>query len=421
MKKGILALIILVLIAILTVAGCAKTKPAGEEIVIGVPLSTAYPTGWMPERGIRLAAEEINKAGGIAVGGKKQSIRLEVMDSRDLEPGVPISDTLLVVEKLILEKGADFLAGGPVRSEAALATMDIVAQYKKPHIIAAGSISPAIAVKIAKDIEKYKYSFRVTGDARVHAGVAVGSLMGIKAKYGLNKLFAIAQDAAYARAGVEKVMEIVKGQGWEITGYEVYPMGSTDFSAGLLKAKEAGRGVLLVFMEVPDGAILAKQWYDLKVPALLFGAPLEAINSPGTWDATQGKCEYTITNIPQSANVPNEATPKTMKFVNAYEKKYDTLPDGTFCASGYESIYLLKDAIERAGTIDADAVVTALEQTDMVGISGRVRFKDHDIICSDDPAEGMVVGQHQWQAGKRIVFYPASIANGEVKLPPWIQ
>ena len=65
-------------------------------------------------------------------------------------------------------------------------------------------------------------------------------------------------------------------------------------------------------------------------------------------------------------------------------------------------------------------MVKALEKTDMVGVSGRLRFKDHELIYSDNPAEGMVVGQLQWQAGKRVLFYPPGVGTGEVKLPPWM-
>jgi branched-chain amino acid transport system substrate-binding protein len=96
---------------------------AEKPIVIGAPLSTAFLYGWDAERGIKLAIDEINAAGGVNVGGVKRPFKVEVIDTRDLEPGVPVSEALLGVEKLILEKKADFIIGGPVRSEAAIAAM----------------------------------------------------------------------------------------------------------------------------------------------------------------------------------------------------------------------------------------------------------------------------------------------------------
>ena len=65
------------------------------------------------------------------MGGKKRPFAVEVIDTRDLEPGVPVSEALLGVEKLILEKKADFIVGGPVRSEAALAAMDLLEQVQE--------------------------------------------------------------------------------------------------------------------------------------------------------------------------------------------------------------------------------------------------------------------------------------------------
>jgi len=60
-----------------------------------------------------LAAEEINAAGGVKMGGGMRPIQLEIIDTRDEEPGVPTSEVLLAIEKLILQKKVDMIAGGP--------------------------------------------------------------------------------------------------------------------------------------------------------------------------------------------------------------------------------------------------------------------------------------------------------------------
>jgi hypothetical protein len=73
------------------------------------------------------------------------------------------------------------------------------------------------------------------------------------------------------------------------------------------------------------------------------------------------------------------------------------------------AVYTLKEAIEKAGTIDSGAVVTALENVDLMGVYGRIRFdkKSHQVIPSLDPAEGAVTSIVQWQKGKRVqVFRP---------------
>jgi branched-chain amino acid transport system substrate-binding protein len=144
---------------------------------------------------------------------------------------------------------------------------------------------------------------------------------------------------------------------------------------------------------------------------------------PDFWKTTNGRGEYITTIMTNVGNAPCEATPWTMKFVNAYRTKYGINPEGSFADIGYMGVYILKDAIERAGTIKSDAVVKALEKTDMMGVYGRMRFnpKYHDLIFAEDPAEGAMIGHTQWQAGKMLVVYPPSIANGEIKLPPWMK
>ena len=66
--------------------------------------------------------------------------------------------------------------------------------------------------------------------------------------------------------------------------------------------------------------------------------------------------------------------------------------------------------------------LTALEETDIMGVYGRLRFdpKSHQVIAAKDPKEGAVGSILQWQDGKRIVVYPKSIAKGSIQLPPWM-
>jgi hypothetical protein len=126
---------------------------AERPIVIGAPLATAFLYGWDAEKGIKLAAEEINAAGGIAVGNVKRPLKVEVIDTRDLEPGVPVSEALLGLEKLILDKKADVIIGGPIRSEAALAAMDLLNKYKKVSILTTGALTPAYSGRELRQIQ----------------------------------------------------------------------------------------------------------------------------------------------------------------------------------------------------------------------------------------------------------------------------
>jgi len=397
----------------------------GKPIVIGAPLATGFLYGWAAERGIRLAAEEINAAGGVNVGGAKRPFEVSVMDTRDLEPGVPVSDALLTMEKLILEKKADFIIGGPVRSEAALAAMDLLSKYKKVSILTTGALTPAYSTRVAENYDKYKYCFRISGESKwLVMGEIIPALVDVEKKFKLNKLFIMVQDVAHARAGGELIAKNMAEKGWTVLGKpEIYPTGTTDFSMGLLKAKREGAQVILIWMDMPETSILLKQWYDLKVPALPFGSINAAVEQPGFWKASEGKGEYSIANVVNAGNVASKATPLTMKFYDAYTKRWKVEPEGYGASSSYMAVYTLKEAIERAATLDADAIVTAMEKTDLMGVYGRIRFdpKSHQVIPSLDPKEGAVGTIFQWQKGKRVVVFPESIAVGQIMLPPWMK
>ena len=422
MKARHISVLVVVLAAFLIIFP-GNRAAAEKPIIIGAPLSTAFLYGWGAEKGIRLAVDEINAVGGVNVGGKKRTFKVEVIDTRDLEPGVPVSEALMAVEKLILEKNADFLLGGPVRSEAALAAMSLLSKYKKVSILSTGVLTPKYHALVAEQYDKYKYCFRIHGEAKQLVGEMLAGFSELKQKYGMNKIFVMVQDVSHARGAGDIISKVAAKKGFDVKGMEIFPTGTTDFSMGLLKAKKTGAEILNIWMDMPESSILLKQWYEMKIPVLPFGSTLAAAEQPGFWKATEGKGEYTLCNVVNAGNAPSEATPWTMKFYNAYTKKWNIEPEGLGCSSSYMAVYVLRDAIERAGTLDSDKVVSELEKTDVMGVYGRLRFdpKSHQVIPASDPKQGAVGSILQWQAAKRVVVYPKSIAKGEIKLPPWMK
>jgi branched-chain amino acid transport system substrate-binding protein len=420
-KKIKLFLALLAVLALMLPAGGAL---AAKPIVLGAPLSTAFLYGWDAERGIKLAVDEINAAGGVNVGGTKRPFKVEVIDTRDLEAGVPVSEALLTVEKLILQKHANFIVGGPVRSEAALAAMALLSKHKMISILSTGVLTPKYHALIGKNYDKFKYLFRISGEVVwMLKGELIPALLGVGKEYNLNRMYIMVQDVSWARKLGKILGKIMGKKGWKVVGHTVYPTGTTDFSMGLIKAKKEKAQVLLLAMDMPESVVLLKQWYDMKLPALPFGTILSPAEQPGFWKATGGKGQYTLASVVNAGNTPSNATPWTMKFVNAYKKKYGLEPEGYGTSSSYMAVYVLKDAIERAGTLNSDKVAKALEQTDMMGVYGRIRFdpKTHQIIPSNDPKKGAVGTIFQWQKGKRVVVYPPSIATGKIELPPWMK
>ena len=410
------------IIALLVAGVSGSAGAAAKPIVLGCPLSTAFLYGWDAERGIKLAVDEINRAGGVKYDGAAHPFKVEVIDTRSLEPGVPVSEALLGVEKLILEKKADFIVGGPVRSEAAMAVMDLLNKYKKVSIVTTGVLSPGYHKRIEKDYDKYKYCFRNSSEIITIGKDMIKVFNQLNSEYGLKKAFIMVQDVAHARKAGGFIAKLLKGTGkWEVLGQEIYPTGATDFSMGLLKARRLKAEVLFIWMDMPESAILLKQWKIMKMKCVPMGF-MSAAEQPNFWEATKGNCEFTIVDVVNGGNVPSTMTPWTMKFVDAYKQKWGLEPEGYGTSSSYMAVYQLKEAIEKAGSLDSDAVIKALEAQDLMGVYGRMKFaKNHQIIPADDPEKGATGCMFQWQNGKRVQFFPKAGATGKVLLPSWMK
>jgi branched-chain amino acid transport system substrate-binding protein len=395
---------------------------AADPIVIGVPTSLGYLEGKEGLMSVNLAVEEINARGGVMVGSTKRLFKVESLDIRDAAPGVPVPEALLGLEKIILEKKPTALLVGPFRSEALLAGMDLIAKYKVP-LLGSIAMSPGTEAKIKKDPEKYKYIFRTSLNVIYWVGLIQGTMKTLNAKFGLNKVYLMNQDVAWAR-GTTKFMEgWFKKAGWEVSGHDEFPTGATDYSSGLMKTRAKGAQVLFTCFDMPQSGILVNQWKSMRVPALMAGF-ISPMAGQGAWKTFDGKIAGLMNAIFELGNVGAVKYPPATFFQKAYKAKYGEYPEGGHGpAPSYEAVYILKEAIEKANSLDSDAIVAALKQTDRQGVMGRVRFSpQNQVIFGTDPAETAVGVFYQWNdRGKRIIVYPPKLAEGEIQLPPWMK
>lgn len=424
MKTGVFAgIIVFAAVSLLGVCFVVTGHPAGEgqPIVVGAPIPRASNYGQNGERGMILAVEQINAAGGVNMAGVKRPFKLEIIDSRDEEPGVPTSEVLLAIEKLILQTKVDLVAGGPCMSECCMAAMDLFARYKKTDIASIGCYTPSWEDKFAQDRMKFKYSFRESGSVKWYIKEAIDVLGRMKEKHGFDKLFISIDDSLMCRKASEIVENLAVKGGWQIVGHDKHPIGATDYSQALTDCKNSGAQILFVWAYAPETSILLKQWAAMEVPALPVGF-IGAAEDPGFWKATDGKCAYSIVTLSETGNVPTKATPKAMEFYNAFVKRWNVPPRSTGCVSAYEAMYVLKDAIERAGKLDDDALIPALEKTSLEAVRGTIRFNEnHQIVYGYDPKTSVLGCWVQWQDGERVQVFPDAAATGEIKLPPWMK
>jgi branched-chain amino acid transport system substrate-binding protein len=411
------SLIVLALVAGLLIAGQIQ---AAEPIIIGVPTSLGFLEGKESHKVVQMAVSEINAKGGVTVGGQKRLLEVSSMDIRDAAPGVPVPEALLGIEKNILEKKPVAIVVGPFRSEALVAGMDLIAKYKTP-MIGTIAMTPASEAKIKEDPEKYKYVFRNCLNAIYLVNYLSGTMAAINKEFGFTKVYIMHQDVAWARATADGVKKSYFDKaGWEVLDQEAYPTGTSDFSSALMKAQAKGAQVIMPIFDMPQSGILVKQWKSMNVPALMAGfiSPLAGTDA---WKTFDGKIGGAINCVFEMGSaIASDKLPKSVEFYNKYKKLFGKeLQAGHGPAPAYESVYILAEAIERAGSLDPDAVTAQIKKTDRMGIMGRIRFDaGNQVVYGFDPKETAVAAIFQWtEDGKRRIVFPESLAEAKIQLP----
>jgi branched-chain amino acid transport system substrate-binding protein len=385
-----------------------------------VPTSLGFLEGKEAHKAVQIAVSEINAKGGVNVGGTKRPLKVAAADLRDAAPGVPVPEALLGLEKIILEKKPAAIVVGPFRSEALIAGMDLIAKYKMP-MLGTIAMSPGSEKKIKGDPEKYKYIFRTCFNGIYFVKYLIGFMKQLNQEFGFNKVYVMHQDVAWARgsAGAVKKLYFDKA-GWEVLGIEAYPTGVSDFSSGLMKARAKGAQVIMPVFDMPQSGILVKQWRSMRVPALMAGF-ISPLAGSGAWKNFDGKIGGAMNAIFELGSaLYSSKVPKSKDFYNKYKRIFGKeIQGGHGIAPSYESVYILAEAIERAGSLDPDTIVAELKKTDRMGVMGRIRFDEgNQAIYGFDPGETAMGAFFQWtDNGKRVIIFPQSIAETKIKLP----
>jgi len=426
MKKGVFIKSAFFVLAVLIfpLAAHAQLKP-GDPIVIGVPTalgSIEGRDGWMA---VQMAVDEINTKGGVQVGSTKHLLRAYSIDTREHEPGIPVHDALTASEKLILERKPHAIALGNFRSEVLLSSMDLIAKYKLPYVCSI-AMTPLFQKKVVDEYDKYKYNFRNCLNAPYLVMYMQGVMEFLKKEFGFNKAYIVVQDMLWAKGTGSGIEKYFKEKGWEVTGFDTYATGASDFSPSLIKVRTLKAQVIVPIFDMPQSGILLKQARAMQIPALLAGF-ISPVAPENAWDVFEKEVEGMVNFLFEIGPVPVKAVPKSVAFNENFGKKWGK--DARIRLSGhgpgpsYDSVYILADAFERAKSVEPDAVVRSLEQTDMSGVVGRIRFgKDHQVVYGFNPRETALGCAFQWKKpGVRTVVFPEVVAEGKIELPPYMK
>jgi branched-chain amino acid transport system substrate-binding protein len=378
------------------------TRPPSlpAEIRIGGPLSL---TGAMSAFGQGLnfghlkAVEDINKLGGVNVGGHKLPIKyIAYDDTSDPTKAASLASQLILADKV------DALVHGngpPVTTNPICVTAD---RYKVPYLMG----SPFESWWAGGP---YKYSWSIL--FRIGAPIPSGDPRAGKPGYTITDIFFALTDKY--RAQTNETVGLIAaddadGRGWygvfpgalSDKGYKpiagppanigLYPPGTTDFSSMIRQWIDNKCEILWGNLPGPDFGIAwrqcAEQGYRPKIAiaarAALFYEDVSAwgdnlpwgVGVEIWWDPTY---PYKGIGDTTPASLAQRWYTETGKRLNRN------------IAFGYAAVQVLADAIERAGTLDKDAVNNAIASTDGMFMTGRIKF----IPDSHDSPTALTYGQ----------------------------
>jgi branched-chain amino acid transport system substrate-binding protein len=396
----------------------AATGSAQDQVVLAVATGLASLEGRESLRAANMAVEEINARGGIQIGGRALAVKLISIDLEDDRSPLNVADVLVRLERFIHSRQIHGLVVGPFRSEVLLPAMDIIAKHQVP-LLETIAMTPAMEAKVLAD-PRYRFVFRTGLNTKYLVDVLINTMTFLNRRLGYTRVYIMNQDVAWARSTASLLIKLYfNRKGWQIVGSEHIAYGTTDFSAALERATSRDAQVIVPIFDMPHSGELAQQWKKMQSPAMLCGF-ISPMIGPGAWKTFNGQIAGALNVIFELGNIPSQRYPQAAHFYRAYAARYgNPIESGHGPAPAYESVHVLAAAMETAGSLDPEKIVTALKSTDRVGAMGRLRFHpSQQVLFGKDPSQAAVACLIQWtRDGRRRIVYPPAVAEGEIEPP----
>lgn len=326
-------------------------RAGAQDIVIGHFGSMTGNTatfGISTDEGVRLAMEEINAAGGVL--GRK--IRVVTADTQS-KP----EEAVTAVQKLINQDRVVALIGEVASSRSIAAAP--VAQRRGIPMLSPASTNPKVT-QIGDYIFRSCFIDPFQGAAMANFATQVLKMKRLAILYDVKNDYSIGLREFFSQT--------VKKNGGEIVADESYGEGDIDFRAQLTKIKNAAPDGIYVPGYYTEVGLICRQARELGINVPLMGG--DGWDSDKTFaigrDAVNG-CYFT------NHYSPDQDRPEVKKFVEAYRKRYNGKQPDAMAILGYDAMYLMADAIRRAGSTRGRAIRDALAATkDFPGASGTI-------------------------------------------------
>jgi branched-chain amino acid transport system substrate-binding protein len=416
MKRSFLLLVSVLLIASTVIFGCAPqqapatptpTPAVAKELKFGILGPMKFALGQQTWNAAVISADMINESGGIKVGKDTYTVKVIQYDTNEF---ISLDDAVSAAERAVTVDKCNFVVGG-IRTEAVLAMQEVMMDHKVIYFDS-GSGVPAPVEKVKKDYTRYKYYFKPSASADI--GTAAYSFADadavarkVKEDLGIDKVkVAVAFDkVAFGDIWQGLAEKVLPAMGMEIVGMWRPSANANDLfsEASAMAAKEPH--IIFVNMSAQGGAALVNAYAKLKIPAIMAGSVTET-QRLGFWKESGGAVNY-VTGYDTIGRV--KMSSKTIPFWDRYVAKFNEKP-GYSSPFAEGAISAIKAALESTGSLDNDALVTALEKTDVEVTNGRLKFYgENDKL----PFHYGMVGpglrtmvSYQWLDGKMQVYFP---------------
>ncbi|MDB5548900.1 MAG: putative branched-chain amino acid transport system substrate-binding protein [Tardiphaga sp.] len=387
----------------------AVPAQAADPIKIGVIAEAQAIAGASIPQAAQLAAEEINAKGGI----DGRQIEVVIYDNHSSS-----ADSVRAFQRAVNEDKVNVVIGSYI-SEVVLALMPWASRLKTPFITP-GAASNEITKAVNKDYEKNKYTFHgyLTSGALATSVCDAAKDLLVDAKK-MKTAVIMSEDAAWTKPLDVGYQECLPKIGLKVLDHIRFSPDTTDFTPIFNKIEGLKPDVIITGIS-HVGVQPTVQWKNQQVPIPMLGISSQATNS--TFGKDTNNAAFGV--LYQGVSGPGVAvTPKSVPFADAFKAKFGNYPSYAGYTA-YDEVYFIADAVKRAGSTEADKLVTALEATDWEGTIGRTQFygKDEPFTHGLKYGKGLITGlMLQWQDGAQVAVWPKEVSKGELKFPSFIK
>ena len=383
-------------VAALVATGSVSAQAKADEIVIGASLPLSGPLagfGSFQQWGYKRAVDEVNKAGGIEIDGKKQMVKLIIRDDKT-DPNTTASNT----ETLISRDKVVALLGSC--TPALVNAGALVAERAKKPIV-----TGCDPLEVFKSVRKWNYAWDLFFSVPELAAAQYNAMKeaGIQTNHKIAFWHDNGPDGQAVGGHIWPAL--AKDFGFEVVQNAEFPVDNTQFTSIIAEAKSKGADVVLVDAITPQAIAIRKQMasagYTPKVLNMEKGA------EPVQFAEALGKLSDGV--LVGGYWDPSFPYPGAADLAKAFESE-TKLTSSQHIADSYAAAQILLDAIAAAGSSDPEKINAAIAKTDKTYVVGPIKFD------ADHTAKLPIVAL-QWQGGKPVIVWPKAAKTGEFLFP----